>query len=265
MRTSEWVTLAYFVYLLASAVARRVELRALRLVAVIGFLTAVLIAVLARLEPAPGVSILRDWLPGIYVLLGYWATGLLYRGPNTALEARLLAIDARLFRRLGPAVLRAPRALLEMLELAYLLCYPLVPAGLVVLYVTGRRADADAYWTVVLTAAFAAYGVLPWAGTQPPRAVGSEGWIDCRRIAMRRVNLRVLEHGSIHVNTFPSGHAASAWATALFLAAVPGPAWLVFAGIAAGIGAGATVGRYHYVLDVLAGIGVGVTVVAVLG
>ncbi len=265
MRTSEWVIVAYFAYLLAVAVARRAELRAVRSVAVLGLLNLALIVIVIRMQPSEVARVLRDWLPGGYLLVGYWAAGVLYRGPDTALEARLQALDARLFHRLGPAVLRAPRAVLECLELAYLLCYPLVPAGLAALYLSGRRAHADAFWTVVLAAAFAAYAVLPLAGTRPPRALGSEGWIDRRSIALRAVNLRVLDRGSIHVNTFPSGHAASAWAAALSVTVVPGHVWLAFAAIAACIGAGAIVGRYHYALDVLLGIAVAIVAFAVAG
>jgi len=255
VRTSEWVTVAYLAYLLASGAVRRASARKLWRVAVLAVPTSALIALLAHIDASPVASALRDWLPGAYVLVGYRATGLLYSGPNAALEARLAAIDARLFARLGALVLRLPRAVLEALELAYLLCYPLVPAGLGVLYLTGQRTRADAYWTVVLAAAFAAYGVLPWAATRPPRALGPAPWWLARRpVTVRRLNLRVLEHGSIQVNTFPSGHAASAWAVALFLMTAPGAAWVAFTALAATIGAGAFVGRYHYGLDVVAGL-----------
>ena len=65
---------------------------------------------------------------------GYWLPALLVREPNTGFERRLLDVDRTLF---GPHGLerfeqRAPRALIEYLELAYLLCYAVVPAGFVV-------------------------------------------------------------------------------------------------------------------------------------
>jgi len=254
VRTSEWVVVAYFAYLLAAGVWLRVPACRIRLATALGVLTSALIALVAQLEPSPVASALRDWLPGGYLLVGYWTTGVLYRGPNTALEARLDSIDTRLFDRLGPLVLRVPLVVLELLELAYLLCYPIVPAGLGALYLGGQRGRADAYWTLVLVSAFAAYCVLPWAGTRSPRVLGSSLWIERRPVTMRRVNLSVLERGSIHVNTFPSGHAASAWAVALFLVTAPGAAWPVFIAFAAAIAAGAVLGRYHYAVDVVAGI-----------
>ncbi len=261
MRISEWVTLAYFAYLLATGIVLRVAGRKLAQVVVLSLLVGAIIAVLRFFEPAVVSTVLRDWLPGGYLITGYWATGLLYRGPNRALEACLASIDERLADWLRPLLARVPRAVAEMLELAYLLCYPLVPSGLAVLYATGYRARADAYWVLVLTATFAAYGVLPWAGTRPPRSLGSRHWlVGTRPMLMHHVNLTVLHNASIQVNTFPSGHAASAWAAALFLATVPGAWGLLFVVIAACIAAGAVAGRYHYAVDVAAGIAVAVIV-----
>ncbi len=193
------------------------------------------------------------------MLVGYWGTGLLYRGPSRALEARLESIDRELFTWFGCHAFTLPRAVRELLEFAYLCCYPLVPAGMAVLYVMHRRSLADAYWTIVVTSAFLAYAVLPWAGTRPPRSIETprEGRPGC---FFQRVNLTVLAHGSIQVNTFPSGHAASAWAVALFLSLVPGAPWPAFALFAAAIGVGAVRGRYHYGLDVVTGVLVAVAV-----
>ena len=172
----------------------------------------------------------------------------------------------RLFALLGPFASGLPSLVRELLELAYLFCYPLVPAGMGVLYAIGQRARADSYWTLVLVSAFAAYSVLPWAGTRPPRTleVMQEAARSRPRFFFQRVNLAVLARGSIQVNTFPSGHAASAWGVALFMTTVPGAAWVVFALFAFAIGVGAIAGRYHYGLDVVAGAGVAVAAFALL-
>lgn len=258
MRPSEWVVLAYFAYLLVSAAVLRVAARALLRVVGIALVVAALIAVLARFEPSMVAVVLRDWFPGGYLLAGYWATGLIYRGPDGAFQARLLSIDDLLHARLHPLLERVPRGVSELFEFAYLLCYPLVPAGLAVLYASGHRLRADAYWQLVLVATFCAYGALPWLGTRPPRALGSPHWLARRPLLMQRVNLAVLGHASIQVNTFPSGHAASAWSVALFLTTIPGASWIVFTVLAAGIAAGAVAGRYHYAVDVAAGIAIAV-------
>jgi membrane-associated phospholipid phosphatase len=265
VRTSEWVVFAYAAYLLVTAVIVRTPVCRLRPAALLQLSSIALIALTSWFEPARAAGILRDWFPGYYLLSAYWASGLLYRGPNEALEARLEAIDRRAFAWLGPAVLQAPRPLLEFFEFAYLFCYPLPPAALVVLYVSGHRGRADALWVLVLVSALAVYGVLPWVGTRPPRALGLDGWIDRRPLIARRFNLAVLERGSIHVNTFPSGHAASATAVALFMTSIPGSGWPVFAALAAAIGFGAAVGRYHYWADIVVGVLVAVAVFALVG
>lgn len=259
MRTSEWVVVAYFLYLLATAAFLRAPARSVRRLITVAILTCGSLAIVASLHASEVGSVLRDWLPGGYVLAGYWASGLLYRR-NETLETWLGALDHRLFAALRDSAFDLPRLARELLEFAYLFCYPLVPAGMAVLYATGQNHRADAYWTLVIGAAFAAYAVLPWAGTRPPRAleIRNDSATGRGRYFFQRVNLAVLAHGSIQVNTFPSGHAASAWAVALFMTTVAGAPWLVFALLAAGISAGAIAGRYHFALDVVAGIAVAV-------
>ncbi len=155
----EILTAAYFAYLAAMAVARRkVRPAVLSMAALVCLFTVGM----------PHI------MPLVYLLAGYWLPALLVREPNTGFEQRLLDVDRTLF---GPHGLerfeqRAPRALIEYLELAYLLCYAVVPAGFVCLLLAGYPADAlDTFWLVVLLAAFGCYGVLPWLPTRAPRAI----------------------------------------------------------------------------------------------
>jgi membrane-associated phospholipid phosphatase len=135
--------------------------------------------------------------------------------------------------------------------LAYLFCYPLVPAGFACLYLAGLGAEADRFWTAVLTAAFCSYGALPWFSTRPPRSTEAAPFRSRSRI--RTLNLKVLGRASIQLNTFPSGHAAAALATALAIGArLPLPG-LVCGVIAFGIMMGSVLGRYHYAADALSG------------
>jgi hypothetical protein len=265
VRNSEWVVFAYAAYVLLAGVLVRTPVCRFLPASLFQLSSLVLVILASWLEPARVGGILRDWLPGWYLLSAYWASGLIYRGPNERVEARLESFDRKVFAWLGPAVLRAPRLLLEFFETAYLLCYPLVPAAVVALYVSGHRGQADAMWVVVLVSALVAYGFLPWLGTRPPRALGWDMWIDRRTLVARRINLAVLERGSIQVNTFPSGHAAAATAVALVMWSVPGTGWPVFAVLAAAIAVGAAVGRYHYWADIVVGVLVAVVVFALLG
>ncbi len=264
MRTSEWVIVAYFAYLLLTSLVLPITNRVRAALAAFVVVLAALGYAAASAEPSRVLSVVRDWVPGACVMFGYWATGLLYRGPNLALEQRLERVDMALASRLGPVLARVPRFVVEFVETSYLFCYPLVPAGLGALYLEGLRSRSDAYWTLVAVATLAAYGVLPWAGTRPPRSVEPRtDRLGSRHVFVRRINLVVLNHASIQVNTFPSGHAAAATAVTLFLATATAWWWL-FAVIAAGIIVGAVVGRYHYALDVIAGILVAVGVKGIL-
>jgi len=265
VRTSEWVVVAYLLYLTATSILLRAPAASIRLVTALAAATSAVVVLLARFDDH-AVSVIRDWLPGVWLLAGYWTTGRLYRGPNERMEQWLEALDMRILARRGAP--RVPRTVRELLECAYLFCYPLVPTGMAALYLTAQRGLADAYWTLVLVAAFAAYAVLPWAGTRPPRALEQSGGWTCADSggggACQRLNLAVLAHGSIQVNTFPSGHAASSWAVALFMTTVHGVPWPLFLAVACAIAAGAVIGRYHYLLDVLAGIAVAVLGFALL-
>lgn len=235
----EIVAAAYFAYLAGMAIARR-KLRP---------------AVLAL---APLVCVLfvgmQYILPLVYLLVGYWLPALLVRTPNRRFERRLLDVDHTLFGIDGLATFeqRAPRLLVEYLELSYLLCYAVVPAGYAVLVASGHEGYAlDRFWSCVLLASFICYGLLPWLPTRAPRAV--EATRGTARSSIRQVNLAVLNRASVQWNTFPSGHTAASLATALAVGAYMPAAGIVLGVVAFSIAAGSVVGRYHYAADALAG------------
>jgi hypothetical protein len=265
VRTPEWVAVAYFAYLLAAGLVLPLPSRSRRLLSAACAALVAFIVFLARLPASPVFGVCRDWLPGAYLIIGYWLSGLFFVRPDVAWEVRLARGDRWLFDALalGRFIRRAPRLLLELFELAYLCVYGLVPAGLAVLYLAGQRREADVFWTVVLIGTYLAYGALPWITTRPPRALEARSAIDDRQLWVRRLNLAVLDRASIQINTFPSGHAAGAVSAAAILARDVPAAGVVWGAIAAGIIAGSVLGRYHYALDALcgvlaAGVGLGV-------
>jgi hypothetical protein len=201
----------------------------------------------------------RGVMPLLYLLVGYWLPALLVRDPNLRFERRLIDVDQRLFGLDGLVRFeqRAPRVLIEGLELSYLLCYAVVPAGYACLVYAGHGAgDIDRFWFVVLLASFACYGLLPWLATRAPRAV--ERREGAARSSIRKLNLMVLDRASVQWNTFPSGHTAASLATALAVGSDLPLAGMLFGLVAAGIAAGSVVGRYHYAADALAGAAVAV-------
>jgi membrane-associated phospholipid phosphatase len=198
-------------------------------------------------------------MPLVYLLAGYWLPAMLVRQPNVAIQRALLRFDRTVFGEDGVARFerRAPRLLIEYLEAAYLLCYAVPLAGYVSLLAGGHATAAiDRFWTIVLLASFACYGLLPWIPTRAPRAI--ERPPSAPRSWIRRANLAVLDRASVQWNTFPSGHTAASLAAALALGSDMPIAGMALAAIAVSIAIGSVVGRYHYAADALAGAAVAV-------
>lgn len=237
------------------------------------------VGLLASLPNSAIWRVVRDWAPGVFLLVGYWIPGLFYVAPNARLERWLRRVDSRLFAFQGVAAIgaRAPRLVLEALELSYFSCYALVPGIFAILYwhpnagaVLGVTPSGDPtlgirFWTTVLTSEFMCYGLLPWLPSRPPRTLESESPIDRRGLFVRRVNLWVLGRVSVQVNTFPSGHVAGSLIAALIAwQAVPvvGAAALVLALL---VTVSTFIGRYHYAADAAFGVLIAVVVFVAIG
>ncbi len=257
---TEWVVCTFFAYLTLLAVRRPLPVRYLVRVLAIAIACIGLSVVLSQLRPSPALQIVREWIPGIYLVQGYWLCGLFFERPMTAIEQRLIDVDRVLFRTLKGTefLMRGPRVVLEYFELTYLLAYPFVPASFAVLCWLGARAEADSFWTALLIAGFGAYGMLPWVQTRPPRSFERVGPADARGLFFRRLNVTVLDHASVQVNTFPSGHAAVTLAAALAIFTVDTEFGLAFGVVAASITIATVLGRYHYAIDSLIGLLLGV-------
>jgi hypothetical protein len=200
----------------------------------------------------------RAWAPHAYLVAGYWVPGLLARPLTgaTRFEEWLKEQD-RTWRPLLPVL---PPLLGHVTELAYLLCYPLVPASSLVVWRAGTAVDVARFWVAVLLAGYACYVTLPWLVSRPPRLVGDAAPV--RNLAA--VNAFVLGRVSHRLNTFPSGHVAVSLAAAGALWPVSPAAGLVIGAAAVAVAVGAAAGRYHYVTDVWIGAVVGGAAVAIV-
>jgi membrane-associated phospholipid phosphatase len=127
----------------------------------------------------------------------------------------------------------------------------------------GSDAAVERFWSVVLLAGFACYGALPWIQTRPPRCLETATGVPTSSV--RRLNLAILERSSVGVNTLPSGHAATAMAAALVVLQVAPLAGAVFLLAAVAIAVATVVGRYHYTVDTVAGVAVGILAWALAG
>lgn len=198
------------------------------------------------------------WLPAAFLLVSYWLSAFFFIHPSPRAEAWLLRQDQRLmaWAPIRWAAVRLPASALAVFELAYLCVYPLLPVGAGTLLWLGCAHAIPDYWSAVFAACLPSYAMLLVVQTRPPRAL--EGVPAASRPSfLRALNLLVLRFGSHQKNTVPSGHAAAAVAVALAAGACSTGAAIGF-GIAAVMIAIATViGRYHYAVDTLLGIGMG--------
>jgi len=222
-------------------------------------LSAVGLALAAAASIAEGFWLRSFFLPLLLLLVGYWASGTLWIGPDPRIERRLVAFDRAL--QVPQLAARLPRMLCELLELSYVGIYALIPLALLLHVGYAPDADPERFWTVVLVTDYLCFAMLPWIQTRPPRALEA---VEPCRSSIRTMNLGLLQRTSIGVNTVPSGHAAEAMAIALLLMDAPTPVALVGLVGAMLVPAGAVSGRYHYVLDVVAGWAVAVGVFLIL-
>jgi membrane-associated phospholipid phosphatase len=257
----EWIAAGYFTYLSIVAMSSRRFARA-RVGALMGAAFCLVLAVQSsswswlRTESVVFALI----VPLAVLLAGYRLSGWFFVSPMHTIEQRLLAADDRFLRRSGvlEAYTTSPRVVHEALEMAYLLVYPVIPAGVATLVLGGHGDAIPRFWAIVLLAEFLSYGTMPWLQTRPPRALETAAEPMSLPPVIRRLNSAILDRGSIQANTVPSGHAAGAVATALAVADVMPLAGVVFLIVAAGIVAATVLGRYHYLVDSILGVAVAV-------
>ena len=266
MGPAELIACGFVAYLAVAAWVIRLPRQRHLLITILATLTIGGIAALAA-TAWPRTELIRSLWPSLYVLIGYRLSGLLANLPSSHLEARFERIDRRLFAY-GPIqafLTRAPRIVLECLELAYLSCAPLIVAGCVVVQTTPPPPSVDRFWTVVLLAMFSCYGTLPWLQTRPPRSVEDTPPGGLHRLTARRLNLALLRHGSVGWNTFPSAHASGGLSTALVVTSAEPLLGVAFLVVVIGIALGSVIGRYHYAVDTILGLLVGMAAWLLVG
>lgn len=248
MWNSEWIAVAYFAYLAAACWLQPVPFTRRLLLGVIGLIEIVLIVLVARHAPL----VVRQWAPGTTILVGYYASGLLFTSPSTRAETWLIAWDRRLLGDPTTRFASWPRIVIAALEIAYMGCFILIPAGLLILVLNGHGEVADRYWTLVVAAEFGSFAPLAFLQTRPPWALERKPVLADR--AVHDVAAKMVNTFTIRANTFPSGHVAGSLAVAIAVGEVLPPAGAALFGAAAIIALATIVGRYHYCIDALAAV-----------
>ena len=260
MRQSEWVSFVYFAALSVIAFVRPLSIGRRAGIAAMGIAMCGAIVWLTR-TAANGV---RSWAPLVVILVAYYLSGCFALRPSTRFERWLLSYDQWLFGNPATRFAGWPRLVLAPLEIMYVGCFLLVPAGFIVLLAAAATPQlVDRYWTIVLAAELGSFLSLAFVHARPPWVLEQRAALPDR--AVHRLATRFVEQFTIHANTFPSGHAAGSFAVALGVIGVVPAAGLVALALAAGIAVAAVVGRYHYAVDVFAGVVLVVAIVAALG
>jgi membrane-associated phospholipid phosphatase len=187
----------------------------------------------------------------LYVTVAYFWTGRLFVKPSETLESWLMSWDHKLLGNPTQRFAHWPAWVVAYLDVVYMFCFLLVPGGFALLAAAGHVTEANRYWTMVLAADLGAFAPLSVFQTRPPWALEEPAVLADKTV--RRLASYMVRHATIGVNTFPSGHVAVSLAAALAVMGsmrMTGAALLVLAG---SVSLACIVGRYHYVVDVVAG------------
>jgi membrane-associated phospholipid phosphatase len=247
VRSSEVVAFVYFAALTVVAWLRPLPADRRRQITTIGVAMCAVVFTIGHHAP----RVVRDWAPGVSIIVGYYLSGRFFVKPSETLEEWLMAWDRRL---LGDPTTRFagwPPSVLAYLEIVYVTCFVLVPAGAAALVLAGHASLLDRYWTMVLAAELGSFGPLSVIQSRPPWLVEQKAALPDR--AVHRVASRMVESFTINANTFPSGHVAGSLAVALALLGPLPAVGAVFLFLALSITVACVVGRYHYVVDAIAG------------
>jgi membrane-associated phospholipid phosphatase len=248
LRASESLALTYFLYL--GLVCWLRPLPAVRRLQISGTSVAMIAAIALVAAFAP--SEIRDWAPNFYILVGYFLPGRFYESPSLRVEAWLMKWDRRLLGDPATRFASWPRAVVAYLDVVYMGCFLMLPAGLLALVLTGHSDAADGYWTMVVGADFAAFLSLTLFQTRPPWAL--ERTAELASPGVHRTALTFVRRGTIGANTFPSGHTAVSFAIAYALFPILPAAGMAALLLSVSIAVACIVGRYHYVIDVVTGV-----------
>jgi membrane-associated phospholipid phosphatase len=259
LRSSEWVLVVYFSYIAVLAACWQLPLSTVALAASVpAVLTVLAYAESRRGNKATGV--LREWIVPALVLVAYreidWFRPL-YR--SHALEHRWVFLDRLLLDQWhAHATIESLGFVIPWtLELFYFLMYAIPPLSLLVLYRMHQRSRVDKFLFTFLIGTLTTYALLPFFPCEAPRFVFAGEDLPQFNTVFRTLNVWLLDHCDIRTSVFPSGHVTAAFSAAFgMLLAFPekkrvGAVLLI---AAAAIAITTVYGRYHYVVDGIAGL-----------
>ena len=210
----------------------------------------------AYLSHAP--TALRDWLPAPLILLAYKEMGWLAQ-PHYDInrETAWVHWDRLVLGQWGVKALieSAGPAIPGLLELCYLLVYVMVPVSITLATIYARDRVEQLTFPLLVTCLIT-YGLFPFFPSEPPRTVFPTDLVPTYQTLFRQINWYICGGYGIHTSVFPSGHVSSAIAATVGVYRIMPErrwAWGALALTASGIFIATVYGRYHYLVDSLAG------------
>ncbi len=273
LRRSEWVVVSYFTYtaVLAQVLPLKPPIPAVTLAlnaAIIA--TYFLLGYADSLRRRPFLGAVRDWYPFPLVLLAYREMGWFAPAGHTfELEHAWIVWDKLFLNEWGV------RALIEslgpvvpsILEISYSLVYAIPHFSMAMIYAYRRRERAEEFLFPFLLSVMLCYSLFPYFPSEPPRTVFPGQDFPSWNTVFRRFNWGLLGGYGIHTSVFPSAHVTAAFAAAFAVRKVlrdrkwVGRAVFVLAVL---IATATVYGRYHYLVDAVAGLGIAVGVAGAL-
>ncbi len=268
LRVSERIYLAYYVYVLATALAFRPQAAVPATVALVVAGAGIYIVSRAGVRNR-NIARLRDWLAIPFTLLAYremnWFTP---AARDYQLEKSWVVWDRLLLDQWGMrAAIESLGVLIPgYLELCYLLVYGVTAASLGLLYFYNRRPRIDRFTTIYAAGTLLSYALFPYFPSDPPRVVFPGADQPGILTMLRELNLYLVDSFGIHSSVFPSAHVSSAFAAGYgLLYCLPERPWvgrgmLIYA---VSVSVATVYGRYHFAVDALAGFLVGIIALGV--
>jgi membrane-associated phospholipid phosphatase len=264
LRVHEWMLVAFFAYV--AAINPLFQTRpALHGQPYVVFAAACLVLLivsrLQRTRLSFGMDIARDWLPIFFIFLAFREMD--YFAPReydfltemSWIRWDLVLLEGlKLSRRiesLGPVI---P----FYLELCYLLVYAVGAYCVARLSALAGRKAINRFWTIFLLGTLGAYALFPYFPTEPPRFAFTDIAMPGVSTVVRELNWYVLGRTTIHSGVFPSAHVSASFSAAfgmfLLMPKRRDGWWLLIYAVSVSIAV--VYGRYHYLVDALAGFGI---------
>jgi len=150
------------------------------------------------------------------------------------------------------------------LYLGYLAYYPIIAAGPLALWATGQREAMRRAMTTIMATFYVCYTIFLLFPVVGPRHIFPAADNVATRTLIAQLTAQFIEHVAAWGAAFPSSHVAvsvAATVAALLEWRMLGAALVVPTTLLA---LGSVYGQFHYAVDVLAGLGVGLAVAAVV-